>query len=251
MISRIRAYLGKRTLDSASRKKISFLERLIGESIQQPQYFLRALRHRSRLIEDGLDDIESYEQLEFLGDAVLDLVVTEMLFELYPDRNEGFMTKLRSRLVREDTLAELSRKLGLPSYIEVGARVRTQGIELKNSVLCDIFEAVIGAIYKDLGYKASQKFIRNVYTTHISISDASTTQDNYKSLLLEYTQARKLAVPEYIVAAETGPDHDKTFEISVRINEQVFGKGKAKNKKKAEQAAARETLEELQSEKLS
>ncbi|MCH8557870.1 MAG: ribonuclease III [Balneolia bacterium] len=246
MINRIRAYLSKRTLDSGSRQKIDFLESVIGEPIQRPQYFLRALRHRSRLIEDGLDQAESYEQLEFLGDAVLDLVVTEMLFEMYPDKNEGFMTKLRSRLVREDALANLSKKLGFPAYIEVGARVKSQGIELKNSVLSDIFEAVIGAVYKDLGYEAAQKFIKNVYTVHVDISDVSTTQDNYKSLLLEFTQARKLSIPEYVVTAESGPDHDKTFQIDVKINEDVFGHGKAKNKKKAEQAAAQEALEILQ-----
>ncbi len=246
MINRIRAYLSKRTLDSGSRKKIEFLESVIGEPIQRPHYFLRALRHRSRLIEDNLDQAESYEQLEFLGDAVLDLVVTEMLFQMYPERNEGFMTKLRSRLVREDALADLSVKLGFPDYIEVGARVKSQGIQLKNSVLSDIFEAVIGAIYKDLGFKASQKFIKIVYTTHVDISDVSTTQDNYKSLLLEFTQARKLSIPDYIVTSETGPDHDKTFQIDVKVNEEVFGHGKAKNKKKAEQAAAQEALEILQ-----
>ncbi len=245
MFRRLRAYLDKRALGPASRDKILYLERLFGRRVRRPELFLRALRHRSKLIEDGLEEIESYEQLEFLGDAVLDLVVTEIIFELYPDENEGFMTKLRSRLVREDTLAELSRKLGFPDLVEVGNRVKSQDIQLKNSVLCDIFEAVIGAVYKDSGYEVSQKFIRNVYNKHINISDVSTLQDNYKSVLLEYTQARKMMVPEYVVAAETGPDHDKTFEIEVRIDEHVFGFGKAKNKKKAEQAAAREALTKL------
>ncbi|MCH8568280.1 MAG: ribonuclease III [Balneolales bacterium] len=245
MIGRIQSYFAKRSLDEDSKLKIEFVERLIGEPVRKPIYFLRALRHRSRLIEDGMKEVESYEQLEFLGDAVLDLIVTEILFELFPDQNEGFMTKLRSKLVKEDTLASLSRELGLTDYIEVGTRVKGQGIELKNSVLCDIFEAIVGAVYKDLGIGITQKFVRNVYNKHIDINDVSVTQDNYKSILLEFTQAKKMSVPEYVIIKESGPDHDKTFEITVKIGENLHGYGKAKNKKKAEQAAAREALSEL------
>lgn len=245
MLNKIRAFFSKKRLNSATQHKIEELERIIGNPIINPHFYLRALRHRSKLIEDGLDDVESYEQLEFLGDAVLDLVITEILFELYPNNNEGFMTKVRSRLVREDMLADLSRKLGFPALIEVGNRVRGQGIELKNSVLCDIFEAVVGAVYKDLGYEASQIFIRNVYHKHINFADVSSRQDNYKSLLLEFAQAQKMSVPEYHIISETGPDHDKTFEVNVVINNTVQGFGKAKNKKKAEQAAAKGALEKL------
>jgi ribonuclease-3 len=248
MIRKFRAYFRKRSLDASSREKIIYLEKLMGEPINSPHYFLRALRHRSKLIEDGLDDVESYEQLEFLGDAVLDLVITEILFERFPDNNEGFMTKLRSRLVKEATLAELSRALGFPDLVEVGNRVKGQGIELKNSVLCDIFESVIGAIYRDAGIKAAQKFIRNAYNAHIDIDNMSVTQDNYKSLLLEFTQAYKLSVPDYVILSETGPDHDKTFSIEVRINDVSRGDGKAKNKKNAEQQAARKALQSLKEE---
>lgn len=245
MIRRIRAYFEKKSLDPSSRRKIIYLEKLMGEPVRSPRYFLRALRHRSKLIEDGLDEVESYEQLEFLGDAVLDLVVTEILFERFPDKNEGFMTKLRSRLVKEATLAQLSRDMGFPELIEVGERVKGQGIELKNSVLCDIFESIVGAIYRDAGIKAAQKFIRNAYNAHIDIKNMSVTQDNYKSLLLEFSQAHKLSVPDYIVLSETGPDHDKTFSVEVRINGAARGDGKAKNKKNAEQQAARKALHSL------
>lgn len=223
----------------------------MGEVISQPEYFLRALRHRSKLIEEGLQDVESYEQLEFLGDAVLDLVITEILFELFPEKNEGFMTKLRSRLVKEATLAELSRALGFPDLIEVGSRVKGQGIELKDSVLCDIFESVVGAIYRDAGIKGAQKFIRNVYNAHVDIQNMSTTQDNYKSLLLEFSQAHKLSVPSYAILSETGPDHDKTFSIEVRLNDRTYGSGEAKSKKNAEQQAAREALVTLKEEQKS
>jgi ribonuclease-3 len=242
MTERIRAYFNKRSLDSASLRKIRKIEKLTGIFVISPVYYLRALRHRSTLVENQLADTESYEQLEFLGDAVLDLAVTEIIFEYFPDQNEGFMTKLRSRLVREDTLAQLSRDLKLQDLLEVGNRVKDQGIQLKNSVLCDIFEAVIGAIYKDRGMSHATAFIKKVYDDHVDLIGISASHDNYKSILLEHTQAKKMSVPEYIVISESGPDHDKTFEIQVSVNGHRFGSGYGKNKKKAEQIAAMETM---------
>lgn len=242
MTERIRAYFKKRSLDSASLRKIRKLEKLTGLTVINPDYYLRALRHRSILIENQLADTESYEQLEFLGDAVLDLAITEIIFEHFPDKDEGFMTKLRSRLVREDTLAKLSLDLNLQDLIEVGNRVKDQGIQLKNSILCDIFEAVIGAVYKDRGMAHASTFIRKVFRDHIDLMEISTTHDNYKSILLEFTQAKKMPIPEYVVVSETGPDHDKTFEIQVSLNGHKYGSGTGKNKKKAEQLAAMETM---------
>jgi len=242
MINRFRAYLRKRSLDSESYEKIIRLEAIFGFPVQSPELYLKALRHRSRLIESKLADTESYEQLEFLGDAVLDLIITEIIFELYPDRNEGFMTKLRSKLVKEDALAVLADKLNLASLIEVGTRVKDQGIELKKSVLSDIFEAITGAVYLDSGIEKTRKFIRLVYSTHIDINEVSVQQDNFKSMLLEYTQAQKLSIPDYIVINEHGPDHDKTFEVEVLVNGNACGFGRGKNKKRAEQAAAMEAL---------
>jgi ribonuclease-3 len=245
MFNRFRAYIKKRSLDSVSRLKIDRLEEIFGFHVQSPELYLRALRHRSTLIESQMADTESYEQLEFLGDAVLDLVITEIIFDYFPDRNEGFMTKLRSKLVKEESLAELSNKLGLASLIEVGNRVKSQGIELKKSVLSDIFEAVLGAIYLDSGIVKTRQFVRRVYDTHVNINEVSVQQDNYKSLLLEYTQANKYSVPEYRIAFESGPDHDKTFDIEAIVNDMVCGAGKGKNKKKAEQVAAMQALDFL------
>lgn len=245
MLNRFRAYLKKRSLDSESRRKIIRLEELFGFAVQTPDFYLKALRHRSTLVENHLAVTESYEQLEFLGDAVLDLIITEIIFEFFPEHDEGFMTKLRSKLVKEDTLARLSTELDLAGLVEVGSRVKSQNIELKKSVLGDIFEALTGAVYLDRGMDYARKFIRSIYLEFLDLEKVSALQDNYKSLLLEYTQANKLSTPEYKIVEETGPDHDKTFGVNVVVNNQVCGFGTAKNKKKAEQAAAKEALEAM------
>lgn len=242
MIRWVRSYFSKKSLDTSSRAKLTFIERVTGAPITNFQLYLRALRHRSSLIDSNLSTYESYEQLEFLGDAVLDLIITEILFEKFPKQDEGFMTKLRSKLVKEDTLAELSIKLNFHEILEVGERVKGQGIELKKSVLCDVFEAILGAIYIDAGMEAARVFIKKVYEEHIDITAISNTQDNFKSLLLEFAQSKKLGVPEYKVTLESGPDHDKTFEIQAIVNNEILGYGKGKNKKMAEQAAAMQAL---------
>ncbi len=250
MISRIRAYFLRKTLDFDKRQKIAFLEELINEPILNTTIYLKALRHRSKLADadSSYQDTDSYEQLEFLGDAVLDLIVTEILFERFPNENEGFMTKLRSKIVKGDSLAILSQKLNLGSVVEVGERAKGQGIEYSNSVLADIFEAVIGAVYKDKGYKKTFDFVYNIIRKHVNIRDLVKTHDNYKSLLLEYAQANKLSIPKYKVVSEKGPAHDKIFEIQVSINNDVLGNGVGKNKKTAEQVAAKGALVRLKSQ---
>jgi ribonuclease-3 len=247
MISRIRAYFRKKTLDPINQHKIDFLEELFGESIDNPSLYLKALRHRSKLADANVSfqETDSYEQLEFLGDAVLDLIVTEILFDRFPEENEGFMTKLRSKVVKGHSLARLSKKLNLGSVVEVGSRAKGQGIEFSNSVLADIFEAVIGALYRDKGYSFTFNFVSDVIENYIDLKNLVKTHDNYKSLLLEYAQARKNPIPEYKVISEKGPPHDKVFEIQVSINDKVLGLGVGKNKKTAEQIAAKIALQHL------
>ena len=245
MIRRLKAYFYKRSLDRPSLEKIMFIEKLIGELVDEPELYLKALRHRSSLVDDSLDHTESYEQLEFLGDAVLDLIVTELIFRNFPQNDEGFMTKLRSKLVKEPTLARLASELDLPQMIEVGKRVRAQGIEQKDSVLSDIFEAIIGAMYKDKGFDWTARFVIGVYEKHIDLDVLAITHDNFKSILLELTQAEKMSTPDYRVMRESGPDHNKTFVIGVFLNGTKYGQGEGKNKKRAEQIAAAEALKKI------
>jgi ribonuclease III len=245
---RIVSWVRKQRLDKSSRTKIQFIEKITGCHIWQPQLFLRALRHRSRLVESNMRHNESYEQLEFLGDAVLDLIVTEVIFERFHSRNEGFMTQMRSRIVKGETLAKFSVYHNLSSIIEVGERVKDQGIQHSSSVLADIFEALIGAMYRDCGYEAARNFVTSTIEDVMDIKALELKRDNYKSMLLELTQGRKLPAPVYRIQAMTGPDHDRTFEIQVMLDDKGYGKGIGKNKKAAEQIAAQETLGLLESE---
>ena len=242
MISGIRAYLRRRTLDKTSYSIITRLEELIGVRIKRPELFLRALRHRSYTIEHNLKEFESYEQLEFLGDAVLDLIVSDIIFDRFGDRDEGFMTQLRSKLVKGEHLAKLGSYLGLEEIILVGFRVKNQSVEQSKSVQADIFEAIIGALYKEVGYDKTYRFVSSLFDRYIDLDEIIASEDNYKSLLLEFAQANKMEIPEYEVIDESGPGHDKTFCVQVIVNGEVHGQGIAKNKKKAEQLAAREAL---------
>ncbi len=245
MFPGLRTWYRKRKLSPSLREKILKVEQIIGYKVQNPTLYLKALRHRSKLIESNLRHNESYEQLEFLGDAVLDLIVTEIIFEKFPFKNEGFMTQMRSRIVKGETLAMLSNQLGLSEVIEVGERVKDQGIESSTSVLADIFEAILGAVYRDLGYPKARKFVTELIEMHIDFDKLESEKDNFKSSLLEFVQSRRMPSPVYKVNSITGPDHDRTFEIQVYINEKGYGYGEGKNKKKAEQIAAKLTLDML------
>ncbi len=245
MILRIRALWERRKLDSVYRKKISAIEKLIGIPVRRHGLYLKALRHRSSVAEKNLSATESYEQLEFMGDAVLDLVVSEIIFEKYPASTEGFMTQLRSQLVKGEKLAEIARNIGLMEYIELGDRVRNQGVENADSVLADVFEALVGAVFEDHGYQTCREFVMKLYDNNIVFDDLIATKDNYKSILLEQVQARKMPAPVYKIVQETGPGHHKTFEVEVIVNNLALGHGIGKNKKKAEQAAAEQALREI------
>lgn len=245
MLRFLRFLSPKSKLSKEQQQKIDYLESLIGVKINNPDLYFRALTHRSKLADENLHDSESYEQLEFLGDSVLDLLVSEILFEKYPRENEGFMTKSRSKLVKGVTLAKLAKKLDLSSYLEIGERAKGQGVEFSNSVLADVFEALIGAIYRDLGYQVCSKFVRSVYNNHIQIESVIATQDNYKSTLLEHSQANKMPIPVYNVISESGPAHNKEFHIGVYLGTKMTGDGRGLNKKVAEQAAALVALKNL------
>jgi len=242
MFDRVKTYFKRNDLDADLQQKISHLEKILDSGIEHPDIFLKALRHRSIVAEESFKPEDSYERLEFLGDAVLDLIITEIIFEHYPRENEGFLTKLRSKLVKGEALARYARKLNLGSVLEVGERARGQGIEFSKSILADIFEALIGALYLDAGYKRTYDFVQTVLQNYVNMDEVINSLDNYKSILLEYTQANKLDIPVYEVKDEFGPGHDKTFEIRVLIDGQELGRGKGKSKKKAEQKAARNAL---------
>lgn len=246
MFEKLRAYFDKHSeLPPKHKQRLQKLERIIDSQIDNPFIFIRALRHRSILADERFSSTDSYERLEFLGDAVLDLIVTEIIFERYPDENEGFLTKLRAKLVKGDALADYARALNISDILVIGERARGQGIEFSKSVLSDVFESLIGAIYLDSGYEAASQFVKRIIDTQVDLENLTDTLDNYKSLLLEFAQAHKYSIPRYEVVGESGPGHDKTFEIKVIVDEKDMGMGKGKSKKQAEQRAARSALKAL------
>lgn len=249
MIGRLKDWFRKRSVpqQSVPSDRILRLQSGLGITIPEEDFhlFYKALRHRSIVDNEQFEAHETYERLEFLGDAVLDLIVTEILFDKYPTENEGFLTKLRSKIVKGDTLSILARELSLNEALEVGQRASGQGIELSKSVLADVYEAIIAAIYISMGYEEAFRFVQSNMDKFLNFETLEKKIDNYKSLLMEYTQSERMPLPSYKIISEEGPGHDKTFFVAVFVDRKKMGEGTGKSKKKAEQLAARNALDEL------
>lgn len=183
-----------------------------------------------------------YERLEFLGDAVVDLVVADYLYSNY-NEDEGEMTKVRASYVCENALYEYSMSLGLNRFIKVGHGEEKEGGKYKKAIVADIFEAIMGAIYLDLGYATVRKTILNIVVPYIQDPNVIFFSD-YKSSLQEYIQTEQKSL-FYDLVKEEGPAHDKLFTMEVKVDNIVYGKGVARSKKEAEQNAAKEALSKL------
>ena len=197
------------------------------------------MSHSSYTNELKKRNIESYERLEFLGDAVLELITSEFLFEEYKDSQEGDMTKLRASIVCEFTLSDISRKLHFGDYVLLGKGEALTGGHDRNSILCDLFESVLGAIYLDGGMDRARTFIH----THLlkDVEDKSLFYDA-KTILQEMVQAGPDSRLQYVLTREAGPDHAKEFTVETRIGGKTYAIGKGKTKKGAEQIAAYQTI---------
>ena len=185
---------------------------------------------------------QDYERLEFLGDAVVDLVMADYLYTKQ-DETEGQMTKIRASYVCENALYEYSMSLGLNKYIKVGHGEAKEGGQYKKAIVADIFEALIGAIYLDLGYATARKRVLEIIVPFVENPNINFFQD-YKSKLQEYVQTSNKSL-EYILVEETGPAHDKSFKINVQIDGIIYGTGTASSKKEAEQIAAKKAIEKM------
>ncbi len=205
----------------------------------------QAFTHRSFLQETGENRNHANEQMELLGDAVLDLVIIDYLYHNFPEKKEGELSKWKSLIVSGKTLHKIADRLGLGEFVLLSENENRNGGRRKLSILEDTFEAVIAAIYLDGGQKAARKFIMRNVIPYIDIIVANKVDLNYKSQLLEFAQARNWAPPVYRVISEYGPDHAKKFEIEVCIKGMPYGVGKGASKKNAQQQAAKATLEML------
>lgn len=225
------------------KKNIRELEALIGHKIHDPALFVTALTHRSAL--DAKKFKESNERLEFLGDAVLGLVVAEYLYTSFPSTNEGVLTKMRANLVNKNTLFEISKKINLYQYLFIQEDLLSnQNIGIR-TILADAFEALTGAVYLQFGYDSAKHFIvENLLQENIK-KGVHLVDDNFKSQLLEFVQRQKWDLPRYTVIGEEGPEHERIFTVQVSVGETVLGAGKGRNKKSAEQEAARIALERI------
>jgi ribonuclease-3 len=211
--------------------------------IKKPDWDLlkQALTHKSYLGEQGW--LSSNERLEFLGDSVLGLIVSEYLFKTFTDRPEGELAKAKAVVVSEPILADASKKIGIPDALLVSAGEDMSGGRGRSSILADAFEAVIAAIYLSHGLDAARDFILKSLGPVIEDIEGEEHQRNYKSVLQELTQSMYKKAPEYAVISEAGADHDKTFTVQVHIDHTLLGVGEGKSKKQAEQAAAFEALQ--------
>ncbi|MBK6506950.1 MAG: ribonuclease III [Ignavibacteria bacterium] len=211
-------------------------------------YFITALTHRSFLkIKNSSQSIGiiSNERLEFLGDAVLDLVVAEYLYKNFPLNEEGDLTKFRSILVNKKFLAERAKNLGLQNYMLASYTAKRSISEGYDTILSDAYESLIGAIFMDSGYDSAKEFLNEEIFKKLDVKWLNQFDENHKSRFLEYVQAHTDFIPEYGVIKEEGPEHNKLFTVEVFVNKRSLGIGKGKSKKQAEQEAAKNAMNHL------
>jgi len=221
--------------------KLSSLATKLNLKFKDPILFAKALTHRSYL-ERTTELNKSNERLEFLGDAVLGMVVGEILFKKFKDEDEGFLTKTRSHIVDKNALYDSAERLKLKKYLLYDKRFIRDSEEGIKTILSDCLEALIGAIFLDQGIIEAKNFIVKWIAQPNLESGNYQVDNNFKGQLLEYTHSKKLSPPEYIVMSSEGPDHDKEFIIEVHIDKITHGTGIGRNKKSAEQEAAKQTL---------
>jgi ribonuclease III len=218
------------------------LREALGDPTLDAELLERALTHRSYAYENG--GLPTNERLEFLGDSVLGVVVTETLYRAHPDLSEGHLAKLRAAVVNARALAVVGRKIELGGYIKLGRGEDTTGGRDKASILSDTVEAVIGAVHLSGGLESSADVVHLLFDPLIEAASALGAGLDWKTSLQELSAEHGLGVPEYLIADE-GPDHMKTFTAQVRVGEQRYGNGVGRSKKEAEQAAAETAYGEL------
>ena len=226
-------------------ERVARLEAKLGSSYGERALLLAALTHKSYVNEHREDGVVHNERLEFLGDAVVDLAISHRLMERFPRASEGELSKLRALLVNEDSLARVARSVGLGELLLLGRGEEMTGGREKSSVLADALEAVIGAVYLAGGLPRVMDLVDRHFGEALAGVAEGRNGLDHKTLLQEDAQVRMRTAPRYRVIAESGPDHDKTFEVEVLIGDEPYARASGKSKKEAEQAAARRALQRL------
>lgn len=225
--------------------EINELEKKLNITFNNKKLLINALTHRSYLNEN--DDVkENNERLEFLGDAVLELIISDHLYRAYPDRAEGDLTSFRSALVRTESLAQASRELDYGKHLRLAKGEEESGGRDKDYILANTFEAILGAIYLDKGYQECRGLVERTLIKRIENIVEKRLDIDSKTKIQEIAQARFKLTPTYEVIKEKGPDHDKEFITTIRLGKRIIGKGKGSSKQRAEEDAATEGLKYLE-----
>ncbi|CAG0944158.1 Ribonuclease 3 [Anaerolineae bacterium] len=227
---------------------LSDLETTLGIPFRDKSLLTRALTHRSYLNENPDLPFLDNERLEFLGDAILDFVAAEFLYQRFPEMSEGDLTSLRAAVVKGETLARFANDLGLPQFLLMSRGEDAAGGRIRAALLAGAFEALIGALYLDQGLDAARNLILRFLSAEAERAHHQRLDRDPKSMLQEMSQGARQVTPQYRLVETHGPDHAKEFTIAVIIKDQEYGRGTGRSKQIAEQEAARVALETLQEE---
>jgi len=222
---------------------IKDLEAAIGYRFQNIQLLQNALTHSSYANERWHNSLLSNERLEFLGDSVLGMLVADYLYRTFPDRPEGELTRMRADMVCEHTLATAANRIGLGEHLLLGHGEEQGGGRSRESILADAMESVIAACFLDGGLEAALKIVQQFILVEVPVKKLHNA--DYKTALQELVQQKKNQVLSYALVGQSGPDHDKKFDVEVSLNGNVVGKGSGSSKKRAEQMAAKDAIERL------
>lgn len=214
----------------------------LGYGFSRWELLVEALRHASYVNELGTAEMRDNERLEFLGDAVLSLSVSDILMERFGHASEGHLSKWRASVVNEKVLSDLARQLDLGSLILLGKGEELSAGREKPSILADAFEALLGAVYLDGGFEAAKQIVGRLLMPSMERLEEEGQVEDFKSLLQEFTQETLRTRPEYVMIEESGPPHDKTFRVALQIQQRTVAEGEGKSKKEAEQRAAKEAF---------
>jgi ribonuclease III len=230
-------------MDTSSKKPaFEDLGARLGYNFRRRALLEQAFRHASYVNEQPDSGMNDNERLEFLGDAVLDLVISHLLMEAFEDAKEGSLSKFRAMLVDEGGLCQVAMGLELGSYLLLGRGEEQSGGRSKPSILANTMEALVGALYLDAGYGKTMEVIRRLFSPVVMEVGTGRVIQDFKSRLQEYTQQEYKTLPKYRLSEESGPAHDKTFSVELSLNGEILARGEGKSKKEAEQSAAREAF---------
>ena len=232
-------------MSSSKTNTLSLLEQTLEYEFKDLSLLKLALTHGS-FFHERKQTGASNETLEFLGDAILDFVISDILFEMFPEKREGDLSKMRAAIVNEKTLEKIAHSINLGQFLYLGVGEEKGGGREKPSILADTLEALIAAIYQDGGVGAVRTFVKKLFKDALRDVENSFNSFDYKSTLQQYFQAIHRRVPRYCVIKESGPDHDKVFQVKIMFGERELANGSGHSKKEAEQDAARQALRVLE-----